>query len=514
MSEIINKRIDAIRDAVRPWVEPFRRAAPQRDAARMLGRIGLGSLGFGGAAAMLMSLRRSNERKLLDEEKAKAQLMVPVYDTETDPRRKNASVRGKAVAATLGVLGLGGTAAGIAYANNGADGKTSANPAARVFNTATGLIPGGQALREEQERYLDLPGTIRGEHAKSFMDVPWFVPGALGVSLLGLGAGYTGVNAMGNWMAKRRLERKRRKAQRMFEESLHAEQQSKLGAALDEFVTACEECAPSIKEASMLEWYLALLGTAGVAGGLAGAYNGYDKAAQKHRLSALKKIRQMQLAKRRNEELSLVPQSMRIGDQASQREETSDDRGDSSDSVPHRKSADLVRNLALGLWKGGKNLFRGAGNAIPSIGHGAVNTTKYLAQKQPLTTLTAASLLGAEGMGHVADRYNNPWGRWKPSTWVFNRFADNQPLRDAQGNPIWGTRRLYSADPNDFAEMKWSWNPFSERGFGWRFRREPQPRRRVAVTDAQPPITELVKKSNPSITMRRKMNERFYDYDR
>ncbi len=500
---------DTIRATAGSLLEPFTRTQPQRDAARMLGRIGVGSLGFGGAAAALMMLRRKNERKLLDEEKAKATLAIPVYAPASEPARKNASVRSKAVAAALGALGLGSATAGILYGNTGTDGKDSANPASRVFNTVSGLVPGGHVLREEQDRYLDLPGTIRGEHAKSYPNVPWFAPGALGVSLLGLGTGYAGVNALGNYVAKRRLEKKRDKAKKLFDESLRVEQQSKLGTALEEFVTACERCAPSVKEASMLEWYLALLGTAGVAGGMAGTYNGYNSAAQKHRLAALKKIRQMQLAKRRNEELTLVPQPIPIEGQAG----TPAPSDGAENDDPLRKSADLVRDMVKGLWRGGKYLYQGAKTTLPAAGRRAAKVPKYLIEKQPWTTATVGGLAAAEGAGHLADRYGSPLGRWKPSTWVFNRFADNQPLRDGEGNPRWGTRRLYSADPNDFAEMKWSWNPFSERGFGWRFRREPRPRRQVLVTDQQP-ITELAKKSNPSITMRRKMNERFYDYGR
>lgn len=510
------KRIERL---VGPWVEPFRRTGPQRDAARMLGRLGLGSLGFGSMAAALMMARRKNERKLLDEEKAKAMLPIPVYVQPGETGNgKSASVRGKAIATGLGLLGLGTTAAGIAYGNDGRDGRDLSNPAARVFNTATGMIPGGGAIRAEQQRYLDLPGTIRGEHAKSFANVPWFVPGALGVSLLGLGAGYGGVNAAGDFLAKRRLERKKRKAKKVFDEALRNEQQSKLGAALEEFVTACEEAAPTIKESSLLEWYLALLGTAGVAGGMAGAYNGYQGAAQKHRLSALKRIRRLQLAKRRNEELSLVPEIIPLpgptrksegSDQSAEKSDESEERA----IVPSSKSADLVRSLAKGLFSGARNL---GGKAMRGTGTAARQAAKvppYLIRKQPVTTATIGGLGAAEGLGRLDDRYPFSPGDWKPSNWIFNRFAENQPLRDSNGSPIRGTRRLYSADPNDHAEMKWSWNPFSERGFGWRFRREEQPRRRVLVTDARAPITELVKKTNPTITMRRRMNERFYDYE-
>ena len=486
------------------WLAPFRKTEPQREAARMLGRIGLGTLGVGSTAALLMTLRRRNERELLDEEQAKALLPIPVYVRE-DEKHKTASATTKAIAAGLGTVGLAGTVAGLAYGNDGKNGVDSANPASRLFNTATSLIPGGRALRDEQDRYADLPGTIRGEHAKSFVNVPWFAPGVLGVSLLGLGAGYAGVNAVGNALAKRKLKKRRQQAVRIYEDALRNEQTSKLGAALDAFVTACEELAPSVKEASMLEWYLALLGTAGVAGGMAGTYHGFQGATQKYRLAALKTLRKAQLAKRRTTELSLVPEIHRLPPPSS-------DMNEPEEKDPSAKTADLVRQLAQGLWRGGKSLAKGTARQIPGAVRAAGKIPKYLMKEQPLTTLTAGGVLGAEGLGRLADHYHSPWGQWKPSNWVFNRFAENQPLRDPEGNPVWGTRRLYSADPNDAPDMRWSWNPFSERGFGWRFRKEQNPQRVIPIPEAKPPVTELVKASSPTVAMRRKMNEQFYDY--
>jgi len=487
------------------WLAPFQKTEPQREAMRMLGRAGLGTLGVGSTAALLMMLRRHHERELLDEDKAKALLPVPIYVRDNE-KHKSASAATKGIAAGLGTLGLAGTVAGLAYGNHGENGVDSANPASRLFNTATGLIPGGRALRDEQDRYADLPGTIRGEHAKSFADVPWFAPGVLGVSLLGLGAGYAGVNAIGNALARRKLKKRRQQAIRVYDEALRNEQTSKLGAALEAFVTACEELAPSVKEASVLEWYLALLGTAGVAGGMAGTYHGYQGADQKFRLAALKSLRKAQLAKRRNTELSLVPRIHHLPSPSSDANVSKDP------DEPVEKTADLVRQLGGLLWQGGTSLLKGTARRIP----GAVRTTakvpKYLAKQQPLTTLTAAGLLGTEGLGRLADHYHSPWGQYKPSTWVFNRFAENQPLNDSQGNPVWGTRRLYSADPNDFPDMRWSWNPLSERGFGWRFRKEPNPQRVILAPEARPTVSELTKASNPSVAMRRRMNEQFYDY--
>lgn len=518
IKQTVTDSVIPVREEAMRWFEPFQKTQPQRDAARILGKIGIGSLGFGAGAAALMMLRRKNEQKLLDEEKAKAQLHVPVFvPVDENRKKKEASAGRKAIAVGLGLLGLGSTAAGIAYANDGKDGKDSANPAARVFNTATGIIPGGQAFRDEQDRYLDLPGTIRGDHAKSYENVPWFAPGVLGVSLLGLGAGYGGINALGNMAAKWKLERKKKKAKKMHEDALMGEYRSKLGSVLDEYVTLCEELAPSVKEASMLEWYLALLGTAGVAGGLAGTYNGFQGAKQKHRLTALKKIREMQLAKRRSEELHLVPDYRPLppekADPEKKPERPTDEELDDDITVPQQKSADLIRQLAKGLWRGTKYLGGKTVKGVSGTSRQAAKVPRYLAKEQPLTTATVGGLLAAEGAGRVADHYGSPLGQWKPSQWITNRFMENQPLTDANGNPVWGTRRLYSGDPNDFAEMKWSWNPLSERGFGWRFRKQPRPRRRVLVTDSDPSITELVRKSNPSTSMRRRMNERFYDYD-
>ena len=60
--------------------------------------------------------------------------------------------------------------------------------------------------------------------------------------------------------------------------------------------------------------------------------------------------------------------------------------------------------------------------------------------------------------------------------------------------------------------MRWSWNPLSERGFGWRFRKELNPQRVILAPTAKPSVTELAQASSPTIAMRRKMNEQFYDY--
>lgn len=511
---MIRDRARAVRDHAQSAVAPFQRTAPQREAARVLGRLGLGSLGFGSTAAIAMMLRRKHEKALLDEEKAQALLEVPVFVNEPEKRQgdKSASATAKVVAGGLGLLGLGGTAAGLAYSNGSTEGKTSANPASRVFNTATGIVPFGNALRDEQERYLDLPGTIRGEHAKNFYDVPWFLPGALGVSLLGLGAGYSGINAVGNTLARRKLQRRKKKVEKYFEDALRKSAGSELGMLLDEFVTLCEDLAPSVKEASVLEWYLALLGTAGLAGGMAGTYHGYQGATQKHRLSAMNKIRQLQLAKRRSEELSLIPKIIAV--ESPEKPETAPKKNEreESDEDSMRKSADLVRNLAKGLWRGTKYLGGKAVQGAGAVGQKARNAGSYVKQNEPYTAMTIGGLAAAEGLGRLADRFGSPLGRWKPSSWVTSRFMENQPLTDARGRPVHGTRRLYSGDPNDFAEMQWSWNPLSERGFGWRFRRQPRARRRVTVPDSDPSITELAARSNPSITMRRRMNERFYDY--
>ena len=337
-------------DTLRKSVEPFQRTEAQRDAARALGTLGLTSLGFGGAAALAMSLRRKNERKLLDEQRARALLHVPVYDEASGDKSEkraffpwNTVGRGwKALAPKplaplvknhwgkgLGILGGGGLAvAGLASEPQVADGQGEANPFRRAWNDASGLashIPGiggvVDGLRDEKTKLTDLAATIRGEHATNFPSVPWFVPGAVATTMLGLGGGYTGVNAITDSLAKRKLTRKKKKAKESLEAALAAEQHSKLGAVMNAFIDACEEAAPSVKEASLVEWYLAALGAAAMSGGMAGAYNGYQEAGQKHRLAALNRIRHLQLAKRRNEDLMLVPEPRSFPDSSAPEQE-------------------------------------------------------------------------------------------------------------------------------------------------------------------------------------------------
>jgi len=530
----------ALSDTAKKTIEPFQRTQVQRDAAKALGLLGVTTLGFGGAAALAMSLRRKNERKLLDEQRARALLHVPVYD-ET-PAEKRAFFPWNTVGngwkalkpihlppivknhwgKGLGILGGGGLAvAGLATEPQNTEGQGDASPFRRVWNDASGLaskIPGVggvvDGLRDEKRKLMDLPATIRGEHAGNIPSVPWFVPGAIATTMLGLGTGYTGVNAITDSLAKHKLARKKKKAKESLEAALAAEQHSKLGAAMNEFIDACEEVAPSIKEASLVEWYLAALGAAAVSGGMAGAYNGYQEAGQKHRLAALNRIRHLQLAKRRNEDLMLVPEPRPFP--ASPAPEKEDIKEPKTAGIPVGTLDRILRNV---FYHGPKRAITSAPGLLrktPGAVRTAIKPLGTFAKQNPMATTLGVGLGASELGGRVLDYNHLPGGDWKPSEWFMRRFRDHRPLNDAMGNPIHGTHRVFSANPKENPEMQWSWNPLAGlgskggwRGFGWRFRPKPLTHSIVSLPAARPDAMALVKNNtDPAIIARRQLNGR------
>jgi hypothetical protein len=104
-----------------------------------------------------------------------------------------------------------------------------------------------------------MAGTLRGGNAAAWYNVPWFWPAAILTAAGGLGTGYYGVNSLSDYLTKRNLRKRREKAQQSLEDAFAMEQSSKLGAVLEEFVNVCEEYAPTIKDASVTEGYLAML---------------------------------------------------------------------------------------------------------------------------------------------------------------------------------------------------------------------------------------------------------------
>jgi len=132
--------------------------------------------------------------------------------------------------------------------------------------------------------------------AEALMNNAWLLPIA-GASILGAGAlGFGGVQAMLNARRKKKLQAARDRAKQEFMEALLAERTSKVGSAIDGFLSACEEKV-MLKEAGTTDLLLGLLGLIGVGAGGMGFYNGLkSEPGDLRRLRAMRKARERQLA--------------------------------------------------------------------------------------------------------------------------------------------------------------------------------------------------------------------------
>jgi hypothetical protein len=117
--------------------------------------------------------------------------------------------------------------------------------------------------------------------------------------------GYYGVSKCLANKEEAELKAKREAARRRFEAALLAEQQSKLGSALDKFIDTCQEKLPMEKTA-VIGTYLGLLSTAALAAGVSAFLNGYKNNSHKVQLKALEQTRLRRLAKQHEENLALV----------------------------------------------------------------------------------------------------------------------------------------------------------------------------------------------------------------
>ena len=352
-----------IPSGVKNWWSGLNQA--QRDAFKNIGIAGGVTLGVGGLAGLMMNLRRKHEKRLLDEEAAKATLAVPIYSSPQKGKKKKAASVGDFVEALHipGAKSVYDTVSGIP---------------GYLYNAGKSAIEFGNT---EKDHLLNFTDTLKGSNAKSYGQVPWFWPLALGGSMAGLAAGYHGVNSISDAWSRRKLKKKRDEAKRMVEEALRAEQNSKLGSALEEFVSAADAVMPQTKEASLLQAYLAMmLTTAGLGAGL-GAYNGYRTATQAQRLGALNKVRAAQLANRRREDLMLVPQ----GEQEEEDSEVSLPNSSAEEKQGSVKTA-LIPQLARAAMIAGKpvmGLARLGSRVLPKAVAPAVENTANLSNTQP-----------------------------------------------------------------------------------------------------------------------------------
>jgi hypothetical protein len=140
------------------------------------------------------------------------------------------------------------------------------------------------------------PSAPPGSAANAVMEYPFAMPLGLATLIGAGGLGYMGVRGLMNFGRKRRLRRQRDQAKKRFLETLASERETKLSSAIDTFISACEEKV-NIKEASAVNTFLALLGTAGVLGGGLGLFNGLkSERGDLQKIRALREARKRQLA--------------------------------------------------------------------------------------------------------------------------------------------------------------------------------------------------------------------------
>jgi hypothetical protein len=198
---------------------------------------------------------------------------------------------------------------------------------------AKGGIDGGissaiELAKNEAQRASDPVGTFTGKYAKSIGQVPWLYPAAAALGSVSLLGGYKLTDSAIKARAKRKREKALVKARKQFEDALLLEQEmgdtgkgvgkgiGKTASALDEFCNEVERQPavqkllaqqssaqyPLQKTAALLDYYLAALGTTAAMGGLFGLSTGYGAASRTERLSALQRARELQLARRREDE--------------------------------------------------------------------------------------------------------------------------------------------------------------------------------------------------------------------
>jgi hypothetical protein len=292
---------------------------PERRSLMLAGKIGIGTLGLGGLAAIMLHRNRAAEQELLDEEKARAEMKLPVLYGQ-----KGAGVSSgkEAALSPESREGLGQLKDELFDFAGQAWGPVKDKAKGLASKAWKALTWNGPTFYEKQEHAIDpSSGTgftdLLGQMGTMIHENHWALPAWVAAGGLGLGGGYLG---LGHLLAKRRTEaikRRRDESKRKFEEALLNEQNSKLGSALEEYVSACEEAAPSLKEKTAdTSWYerwiqnpaLNVALAVALAAGTAGAYHGYKQGPHKLKYDEMKKVRDKQLALRRLEELSVLPE--------------------------------------------------------------------------------------------------------------------------------------------------------------------------------------------------------------
>jgi hypothetical protein len=399
----------------------------QQSAARTVLYGGGAAAGVGATLGLLSMVNRKHRRELLDESVARASLEYPVVDTSVKSGgffdRAFASSRGAAENVVGGISNVGNFALDVAG-------------------------PTGEAIRNEGRRALDLPGTIAGNHAKNWYSVPWAIPALAGALGLGSIGAYKGVRGLVASHDKAKLERRKQKAKQKFMDALIAEQQSKLGSVLDEYLDTVVEVS-TIKEASALETYLSLLGLAGLGGGIYGFSRSYGPSKRKSNREALEQVRNLQRAKYEFETPEIIPDYQ--VPQLKKKEEP---------TLNKEASIKGAVDFAKGAWGLGKFL---AGGAKAGVVGGVKGLGSAYKAHPFIGSAIAAEGLGA-GVQSLAPGSKNPndymndagfWATYVRPSQQLSRFLGMKanPTTDKSGRNYYGRWARYSADPNRTSEL-------------------------------------------------------------
>jgi len=292
-------------------------AANMEEFYRLLGKTSLGVAGIGGLGGLLTSIGTGGHKPLAANRgtriplTAREQQML-LEEEEPDyhfQRRKFGSTETRHLDGTMTQSPSGWKSLG--------DTLWHENPIAQNWRR----LQGKPAFTAPAPKKIDTPADAPpppaappGNAASAVTEYPFALPLGLATLIGAGGLGYMGARGLMNFGRKRRLRRQRDRAKQRFLETLASERETKLSSAIDAFVSACEEKV-SVKEASAVNTFLALLGTAGVLGGGLGLFNGLkSERGDLQRIRALREARKRQLAMqeefepRVDPDLSFLPQ--------------------------------------------------------------------------------------------------------------------------------------------------------------------------------------------------------------
>jgi hypothetical protein len=416
----------------------------QQEAIQNILWAGGGAAAVGGTLGLLSTVYRKHRNKLLNESVPRAALEYPVID---DPSKSAGFADRFSSSMSGGLRGSMDIGSGLGSIALDAMGS------------------GGQAIRDEQARVLDPIGTIVGNHAKNWWNVPWAIPATVGALGLGSIGAYKGVRSLVRSHDKASLDRRKRKAKQKFMDALVEEQQSKLGSVLDDYIDAVVEAAPSIKEASALELYLAGLGLAGLGGGIYGFSRSYGPSKKKSDREALEQVRALQEAKYRFETPEIIPDYRLLEDK--KKAPVISDKAASF--FPTLGNTPMKKEALIPLVLGGLAAAEGIGAAIQNLAPGGTDPSKYMNDAGWWASYLRPTQIASRIMGMKANPITDSKGRNYYGTWARNSTDPNRTSNLTWKGPISGITWDKDRWTPDFSKMETHF-----RDGGWDFWEKPK----------------------------------------